>query len=204
MACPKDRPTPGLNKQNLAQEIETIQLNNGRHRHEQAWTNRISLKRLKPRADGHEINDPPAWTNRISLKRLKLGDAAANRIAQSSLNKQNLAQEIETGLGRSPDGQRWWLEQTESRSRDWNFLYFSATLDTVKAWTNRISLKRLKLILLPGPGCTQHRLNKQNLAQEIETTPAGSWSGCPCWLEQTESRSRDWNFAVLNAGDGTT
>jgi len=37
----------------------------------------------------------------------------------------------------------------------------------------------------------EQSLNKQNLAQEIETTLAARMPANVIWLEQTESRSRD-------------
>ena len=158
-----------LNKQNLAQEIET-----------RRWQMHILIR-------------DHAWTNRISLKRLKPVGFAACRIPFSGLNKQNLAQEIETRVANTLLALYIKLEQTESRSRDWNCQIPGPPAPPRCAWTNRISLKRLKRQWRIRRRSSGQRLNKQNLAQEIETTMIWSHTPSPCGLEQTESRSRDWN-----------
>jgi len=82
------------------------------------------------------------------------------------LNKQNLAQEIETGLGK--------MNKADKRSL--NKQNLAQEIETVIA----VSQADAKL-----------GLNKQNLAQEIETA---LWCSCRQLLpvlEQTESRSRD-------------
>ena len=109
-----------------------------------AWTNRISLKRLKLCLLAFLKRVAQAWTNRISLKRLKQNWEVRMPDAKQGLNKQNLAQEIETYKGVTRHDWWAWLEQTESRSRDWNLEALRGMEPPLPAWTNRISLKRLK------------------------------------------------------------
>jgi len=187
-----------LNKQNLAQEIETMSFCH-------LLSLYFTLEQTESRSrdwnkhDGYPLlPDEGAWTNRISLKRLKRAPQWPRRKRTLCLNKQNLAQEIETWKAAL-----WWGSRT-------------------RAWTNRISLKRLKLVKSPISRIGQHRLNKQNLAQEIETAlwpvqrtgPLLAWTNrislkrlkqfnsttgdiAMSKLEQTESRSRDWNPELM-------
>jgi len=87
-------PARRLNKQNLAQEIET----------NKTKTPPEAVRRLNKQNLAQEIE-----TNRKT--------AAANTW-QPRLNKQNLAQEIETRLWTGHATAASALEQTESRSRD--------------------------------------------------------------------------------------